>query len=90
MTSKEKYSLDEIGTLDELLKDNNPLYNTQFTLFRLNAAIRVLSEDNAIVKSSKELLDAGWLPFMGFYLKLAWGRIIFHDCLDGVRPYVVG
>jgi hypothetical protein len=89
MDAMEKYSLDEIKGLETLLRDMPPYYDVTFNLLRLNSATEVMGDAQAM-KTAKELLDAGWLPFMGFWFKAGWGRIIFHDCEGWVRPYVVG
>lgn len=56
---------------------------------RYEAAVDTFDKNSPTWKT-EELVEAGWSPFHGFYFKNGWSRIIFHDCKDGVRPYVCG
>lgn len=83
---KERYLI-ELDEVDEMLSKISA--TTAFNLLRHEAA-RAMVEKTSPTWTPEELQNSNWAPFHGFYFKSGWSRVIFHDCTDGIRPYVCG
>jgi hypothetical protein len=61
-----------------------------FRKMEAEAARHILNERKEHSFTPEAMVKSGWSPFKGFWFKQGWSRIIFHNCKDGVRPYICG
>lgn len=61
-----------------------------FRKMEAEAAKGILDERPEHMFSPEAMVRTGWSPFQEFWFKQGWSRIIFHNCKDGVRPYICG
>lgn len=61
-----------------------------FRAMEAESAKKILDERKAHSFTPEAMVKSGWSPFQSFWFKQGWSRIIFHNCKDGVRPYICG
>ncbi len=82
--------MEEIEAVDFAMSKNFVDRPLPFRAMEAESAKSILDERKEHRFSPKAMVESGWSPFQDFWFKKGWSRIIFHNCKDGVRPYVCG
>ena len=82
--------MQEIAEVDQAMGKNMTGRPLPFRKMEAEAAKGILDERPEHMFSPEAMVRTGWTPFQEFWFKQGWSRIIFHNCKDGVRPYICG
>ncbi len=80
----------EIEDVDFAMGKNIAGRPLPFRAMEAQSAKSILDERKEHSFTPEAMVKSGWSPFQSFWFKKGWSRIIFHNCKDGVRPYVCG
>lgn len=82
--------MQEIEAVDKAMGNNMAGRPLPFRDMEAKSAKHILDERKEHRFSPEAMVKSGWSPFQDFWFKQGWSRIIFHNCKDGVRPYICG